>query len=152
MSSSSDWLTFDAPTDRGNNGGFLESLVRHRFVLCPPGNGVDTHRLWESLLAGAIPVVKRSPAMEPFSDLPILIVDDLCEVSKELLESVWQRVKLPSQPPLLMTESYWAEIIRTKQNEIHRGGLMGWGDWCFESAKYATGMLARRLGIGGAAK
>lgn len=152
ISSGSDWVTFEEASARGDNRNFLGQLVRHRFVLCPPGNGVDTHRMWESLLAGAIPVVKRSSAMAPFSDLPILFVDDFREVSKELLENVWQRIKVPSQPPLLMTESYWAEIIRAKRAEIHREGSMGWGDWCFESIKYANGILTRRLGIGGMAK
>lgn len=29
----------------------------HRFVLCPRGNGIDTHRFWETLYRGAIPIV-----------------------------------------------------------------------------------------------
>jgi hypothetical protein len=149
ISSGSDWVSFEEPSGRGDNRKFLGQLVRHKFVLCPRGNGVDTHRMWESLIAGAIPVVKGSPAMEPFRDLPILFVDDFREVTRELLDDAWQRIKVPSLPPLPMTESYWAEIIRSKQAEIHRGELMGWGDWCSESAKYAAGMVPRRLGIGG---
>jgi hypothetical protein len=31
-----------------------------RFVACPRGNGTDTHRFWETLYRGSIPVVKRS--------------------------------------------------------------------------------------------
>jgi len=31
---------------------YLRDLARHRFVLCPPGNGLDTHRTWEALLMG----------------------------------------------------------------------------------------------------
>lgn len=30
------------------------------FVACPSGNGVDTHRFWEVLYRGAIPIVKKS--------------------------------------------------------------------------------------------
>jgi len=152
ISSDSHWVTFESPTERGDNRNFLGQLVRHRFVLCPPGNGVDTHRMWESLLAGAIPVVKRSPAMKPFSDLPILSVDDFREVTKELLENVWPRIEVPSLPPLPRTESYWAEIIRAKQAEIHRDGLMGWREWIAESTKYGGGMISRRLQIGGRAR
>jgi len=149
ISSSCDWLTFDQPWERGCNEKFLEALVSHRFVLCPPGNGVDTHRMWESLLAGAIPVVKKSPTMRPFSDLPILSVDDFREVTKELLEKVWARIEVPPLPPLPMTESYWAEKIGAKQAEIHLDGLMGWREWIAESAKYGGGMISRRLQIGG---
>jgi len=36
---------------------FPDLLRRARFVLCPRGNGIDTHRFWEALVCGAIPVV-----------------------------------------------------------------------------------------------
>jgi hypothetical protein len=35
-------------------------ISQHRFVLCPRGNGMDTHRFWEVLYAGGVPIVKRS--------------------------------------------------------------------------------------------
>lgn len=33
---------------------------RFKFIACPRGNGTDTHRFWEALYRGSIPVVKRS--------------------------------------------------------------------------------------------
>lgn len=41
---------------------FIYSKVaaKHRFVACPRGAGIDTHRFWESLYRGSIPVVKDS--------------------------------------------------------------------------------------------
>ena len=149
ISSDSDWITFEPPSERGANGEFLGQLVRHRFVLCPPGNGVDTHRMWETLLAGAIPVVKRSTAIQPFYSLPILFVDDFQEVTKELLEKAAREIQIPKELPSVMKESFWAEVIRFKQGIIHGDGLLGWGHWTAESAKYGAGMLARRLGIRG---
>lgn len=32
----------------------------YRFIACPRGNGIDTHRLWETLYRGSIPIVKNS--------------------------------------------------------------------------------------------
>ena len=32
-------------------------MKRYRWVMCPRGNGVDTHRVWEALYRGAVPVV-----------------------------------------------------------------------------------------------
>jgi hypothetical protein len=144
-----DWVTFESPYDGITNERFLESLVRHMFVLCPPGNGVDTHRMWEALLAGAIPVVKRSPAMEPFRELPVLFVDDFREVTLDLLEKALEQINVPTRPHIMTTEPYWAERIRSKKGEIRGGGLMSWKEWITESAKYGAGMLARRLGIKG---
>jgi len=36
---------------------YLRELANNRFCLCIRGNGVDTHRLWESLYLGVIPVI-----------------------------------------------------------------------------------------------
>ena len=147
ISRSADWVTFDTPAERGDNVQFLHQLARHRFVLCPPGNGVDTHRMWEALIAGAIPVVKRSPVMDPFKELPILLVDDFREVTLELLEEAVKQIAVSSGPHPLMIESYWAGLIRAKQAEIREAGPMTWKEWFNESAKYGLAMVTRRLGF-----
>lgn len=36
---------------------YLKEIRRHEFILCPQGNGVDTHRLWETWYLGRIPVL-----------------------------------------------------------------------------------------------
>ena len=36
---------------------FLSEIRNHLFVLCPRGNGVDTHRVWETLYMGSIPIL-----------------------------------------------------------------------------------------------
>jgi hypothetical protein len=36
---------------------YLKELSLHRFCLCVRGNGIDTHRFWESLYLGVIPVI-----------------------------------------------------------------------------------------------
>ncbi len=36
---------------------YLNELSDHRFCLCIRGNGIDTHRFWEALYLGVIPVV-----------------------------------------------------------------------------------------------
>ena len=66
---------------------FVLELASHRFALCPAGNGIDTHRMWESLYVGTIPVVKNHPALESFHDLPILFTDHLEGLSKSFLET-----------------------------------------------------------------
>lgn len=60
-----DWYTF---------------LANYSLVLCPRGNGVDTHRAWETLYVGRIPVVLSSAMDAAFSGLPVMILkswDDL---------------------------------------------------------------------------
>ena len=45
----------------------LAELSAYRFCFCIRGNGLDTHRFWESLYLGVIPVVLQTP--ETASDL-----------------------------------------------------------------------------------
>jgi hypothetical protein len=66
---------------------FLCEVMDHHFVMCPRGNGIDTHRLWEILYTGRVPVVKRDNNSRYYEDLPILFVDSYEQVTREFLES-----------------------------------------------------------------
>ena len=49
------WVTV---TMRENGQGFdeyIDNVYNHKFVLCPEGNGMDTHRTWEMSLHGCDP-------------------------------------------------------------------------------------------------
>jgi hypothetical protein len=55
---------------------YYEDLCRSRYVLCPEGTGVDTHRVYEAILCGATPVVLRNPLAEFYSKYPVKIVEN----------------------------------------------------------------------------
>ena len=60
MFQSKSWVTCGTPVDTlEGRKEFLKDIRNHEFVLCPRGNGVDTHRLWETLYMGSIPIVKN---------------------------------------------------------------------------------------------
>ena len=65
---------------------YLVELGEHRFALSPPGRGLDTHRTWEALMVGTIPIVIRSPLDSMYDKLPVLIVDDWSVLTREFLE------------------------------------------------------------------
>ena len=144
-SKADEWITFQPPTGHGTNAEFLEALVRHRFVLCPPGNGVDTHRMWEALLAGAVPVVLRSQAMEPFAHLPVLFVEDFRDITRDLLEAALQKYPQPPEVHPVMTSEFWRTRIREAAAELANNPLMEWSEWTRESLSYGMGMMGRRL-------
>uniref|UniRef100_A0A914Q3P7 Exostosin GT47 domain-containing protein n=1 Tax=Panagrolaimus davidi TaxID=227884 RepID=A0A914Q3P7_9BILA len=55
-----------------------------KFVLSPPGNGIDPHRTWESLAMGAVPIVlNQSEFQSLFDDMPVMVVNDWTEVTEE---------------------------------------------------------------------
>ncbi len=40
---------------------YIQDLASHKFSICPEGNGADSHRIWESLYVGTIPILVKSP-------------------------------------------------------------------------------------------
>lgn len=70
-----------------NMESYWTELSKSAFVICPPGNGVDCHRIWEALYLQCIPIVKKHIAFEQFTDLPILYIDRWEDVTIEFLKS-----------------------------------------------------------------
>jgi hypothetical protein len=88
---------------------YLALLGLHRFAACPRGNGIDTHRVWEALYLGVVPVVERSPSVEHFAaqGLPMVVVDGWSEVTPERLEHEAERLRdAPAQPAALRLSHY----------------------------------------------
>ena len=54
---------------------YYEDMCRSKFVLCPRGTGLDTHRVYEALACGATPVVLHSTLDHLYQTLPICIVN-----------------------------------------------------------------------------
>ena len=54
---------------------YYADLCRSKFVLCPEGTGIDTHRVYEALFCGATPVVLRNSLSSLYERLPVCIVD-----------------------------------------------------------------------------
>ena len=92
---------------------FLRDIRSHKFVLCPRGGGVDTHRLWETLYMESIPIVKRHIAMNDFGDLPICWINDWSEVTPEFLDSEYKRITGTTWNLEKLTFSYWAKLVQT---------------------------------------
>ena len=107
------WVTYDVP-DNTLEGRklFLQRIRNHKFVLCPRGNGVDTHRLWETLYMGSIPIVKRHLAFNAYTDLPILFIDDWAEVNEEMLNAKYEEITNTTWNLEKLKIGYWIDIIK----------------------------------------
>ena len=88
---------------------YLADCRTINFVLCPEGNGVDTHRLWETLYMGGVPIIKRNPIMTPLVDhLPVVQVDSWKQIASiDFLESEWHRIQGMSWDSGQLTLNYW---------------------------------------------
>ena len=65
---------------------YLNEMKRHKFVLCPSGNGIGSSRNWETLYMRRVPVFEDHPyKRELFKHFPVLYVKDYNEVTEEFL-------------------------------------------------------------------
>jgi len=107
-------LVFYEPS-RISRSDTWKNQVQYAFVLSPHGNGLDCHRTWEALCLGCIPIVKTSPIDAVFDELPVLIVKDWSDVTKELLQETFDSFgKKPFNCERLKL-SYWTGLIRSKK-------------------------------------
>jgi hypothetical protein len=80
------------------NVQYLPDLRRHRMVLSPAGRGIDTHRTYEALLMGCIPVMRRSAVSEfAYQHLPVLLVDRWEDMTLEFLITGYARLIAPNR-------------------------------------------------------
>lgn len=107
------WVTHcDSVNTFEGRRAFLQDVRNHTFVLCPRGNGIDTHRLWETLYMGSIPIVKRDSAHAGWTDLPILFVDDWKDITKERLLTEHKRIESTSWNMDKLKIGYWIHRIK----------------------------------------
>jgi hypothetical protein len=105
-----DWCTVDQPNLELSD--YKKQLDNHKFMLCPRGNGIDTHRLWESLYHGIIPIVENHIHYKCVSDLPVIIVDSFNDVTKNFLEQKEMEILNKKFNFDKLKISWWIDNIR----------------------------------------
>lgn len=93
-----------------NDRMFFNIMLDHLFIACPEGNGIDTHRFWETLYMGRYPVVLHNRVNDAFSDLPALILNKWEDFEKEYLIFL-ERIKNKKFSYKKLTQEYWINRI-----------------------------------------
>lgn len=115
-----DWVTVqEAGLDFEH---YLNEITSHRFALCPPGNGTDTHRLWEALYSRTIPVAIDTPAMTAFRDLPILFVEDLRQLTRDFLAREYERISTANWNWQKLFLPWWRNRIAEQCEKLKSAG------------------------------
>jgi hypothetical protein len=91
-------------------------ILTSKFVLCPPGLGPDSYRLWEVLYLGAIPIIERTQGGwdDLLVDLPVLLVDSYEEITPEFLRERYAFIlgKCGTFDLRRLTKAYYLHLIR----------------------------------------
>ncbi len=87
---------------QGSLRQYHHELISSKYVLSPPGNGVDCHRTWEAMYLGAIPIVKKK--YWPFNhlDLPVIILEDWADLNKLPLAEEKPQINVESLKELFL--------------------------------------------------
>ena len=89
---------------------YIQNCLKHLMVVCPEGNGPDTHRFWETLYMGRVPIARLTRATEDFKDLPVVWLNDWTELKdKSLILDKFDKAKSKSRD--LCLNSYWMRLI-----------------------------------------
>jgi hypothetical protein len=94
---------------------FFDKMLDYEAIVCPIGNGVDTHRLWEVLYSNRIPITVKIGDFkfyELYEKLPIILLGNENELLDEkLLDEKLNQVKNNKYDMSLLDMSYWYEKI-----------------------------------------
>lgn len=117
---------------------YLEEMADFKFALSPRGWGPDCYRTWEAIFVGTIPIVRRGVAdmivfpkdnkrsarrtyeyqlEELYEGMPILIIDEWQEVTKEFLERKYKEITSKSYDISRLFIEYWRKKINAVRDE-----------------------------------
>lgn len=92
---------------------YIKDIYEHKFVVCPEGNGIDTHRIWECLYMRTIPIVEDNINNRFYTGLPILQTLNWERITFDLLAYVWDGSNLDDWDwDDILRFSFWANKIR----------------------------------------
>ena len=94
---------------------YMQTMTTYKFALAPPGRGIDTHRCWEALMVGTIPIVMSSSINELYQDLPVVVVEDWNVVTEEFLHKKYDEIQKSTYDFKKVYCDYWVKKITEKR-------------------------------------
>ena len=82
-----------------------------RYAICPEGNGIDTHRLWECLYTNTIPICLRNIHTERLSlEYPIILIQSWDELRPDTLDTL--HISIDKFDSNKLTMNYYTQMIK----------------------------------------
>jgi len=94
---------------------FFDKILEYEMVVCPIGNGIDTHRLWEVLYSNRIPIIIKVgdfKIYELYEKLPIIILNNIEDLYNiDLIQKKLEEIKSNEYDLSILDVSYWLDSI-----------------------------------------
>ena len=120
-------MKFTDIDNQSRRRAFYEMLKRSKFVVCPQGTGVDTHRVYEALFFGAIPIVKTSFLDKMYKSVypSMVIVKNWEDVTEEFLLSKLMTISYSQQGEDMFVYKHFINQIVNDGVYLEIGGYDG---------------------------
>lgn len=100
---------------------FYKNLQEHKFSICPPGNGKDTHRAWESLFFGCIPIVEKNNMNDFYAQyFPFLVIDRWSNLNQKFLNYEYERIMDKEWNLDLLDVDNFFDYFNIQRSEKHK--------------------------------
>ena len=125
ISSTVDAYTF-VTKQRFTCDDYFNSIGKYKFVISPEGNGIDTHRHWETLYSKGIPIIEDNDEMKKkLEGLPVLWTKDYTELTEEYLEEKYKEILETKYDFSYLFLSFYGDKLK---DEIYQRSKF----WCFK--------------------
>jgi len=97
---------------------FYNKILEYQAVVCPIGNGIDTHRVYETLYLDRVPITFNKLIYEKlYHNYPIILLESPEELKNEsLILSHIESIKNKNFDKNMLYYDYWENIILTDYN------------------------------------
>ena len=93
----------------------LVGMASAKLVVCPRGHGLDTHRFWEALLVGAVPIVRHKDHCAILAKqlrLPHIALTEWSELRNlRFIVDEWEKIQNVAWDFSPLTTQYWKRAI-----------------------------------------
>lgn len=97
---------------------YLSEVSNTKFVLSPPGWGIDCFRTWESILFGAIPIVAYSKTLQGlYDESPVYVKYNWTE---PLTEDMLLDFKPSVTDKRVVLAQYWFDLIHSYRTQPNK--------------------------------
>lgn len=106
-----------------NNKVYANELSKFFYNLCPSGNGLDSHRVWESLCLNVIPIMIKNTFSQNLNNIgiPILLLnnwEDLYSLKADYLIYNYEETVSKNNLQSFSTFNYWKTYIESNLNQF----------------------------------
>lgn len=95
---------------------YMKELKTYKFCVSPPGRGIDTHRAWEALMMGTIPIMISTTQDHLFERLPVIIIDSWEQITKPFLLEKYSDIIQKTYDFDILYTHYWDNMLYIDQN------------------------------------